>query len=114
MRFSQFGIERNRLRKQRFDLMEIEAGVLGPLSLPQTHCIVIGSPGIGRLQFRKSAEALDDLIRLLRRTVVGLGQKEIANWVRGTEVSRPQKGFHRLVVVAARIKGDAQTDRHPW
>ena len=92
--------------------MEIEARVLCPLSLPQTHCIVVVSPGIGRLQFRKTAKALDDLIRLLRRTVVGLGKKEIAARIGGAEISRSEKGLHRLVIVAARIKGDAETDRH--
>src|SRR4029077_2180098 len=68
-RLSEFRIERNRLLQQSFDLLRVQSGILGPLSLPQTHRIVIGGSRVLRLKFRKTAETLDDLIRLARRAV---------------------------------------------
>ena len=68
---------------------------------------------IVRLQFRKTREPLYDFICMARRTVVGLGQEEIANRIRGTEISCSQKRFDCIFIVAARVQRDAKTDRHP-
>src|SRR5580692_8203054 len=106
-----FGIKRNGLLEERFDLMEIEAGVLRPSPLPQTHRIVVRGVCIVRLQFRKTREPLYDFISMARRTIVGLGQEEIANRIRGTEICCSQKRFDCIFIVAARVQGDAKTDR---
>src|SRR5271154_6908325 len=80
------GVEFNRFREQRFDLVEIEAGILRALSLPQAHRVVIEGAAIARLEVGKTAESLDDFAGLAGRTVVGAREKWIDAWIRGTQV----------------------------
>src|SRR3989442_7513441 len=68
-------LEFNRSLQQRLDLMEIQAGILSPPSLPQAHRVVIRGPSVARLKPRKAAESFDDLLGLAWRTVVGLEEK---------------------------------------
>ena len=84
VRVGELGIELHRLLQQRFDLMKIEGRVLSALPLPQTHRVIIVRLCVVRLQLGESSEALDDLIGLRRRTVVGLGQKEVCSRIRGS------------------------------
>ena len=79
------GVERNRFREQRFDLVEIEAGILGALSLPQAHRVVVEGAPVARLELGETAEPLDDFVGLAGRTVVGAGQ--------GTDSMRGSEGL---------------------
>src|ERR1700680_2975743 len=80
-------IQRQRCFQQRFDLMEVKAGIFRSLSLPQTHGVVVVGARVSRLKFRKTAESLDHFLRLAGRTVVGLGQKEITVGIGRVEIS---------------------------
>ena len=113
MRVAELRIECRRLCKQCLDLSKIRGWILRALSFPHAHRVVIRSPRIVRMQFRKAPEALDDLVPLQRRTVVSLRQKEVATGIRRAQVSASQQRLHRLVVFAARIKRDSQANGHP-
>ena len=84
--------------------MEIQARILRPLALPQTHRVVVEGPRIARLKFRETAETLDDFRSLAWGTVVGFGQKKIAAGVGGIQIGGPQQGFDRVVIVTARVE----------
>ncbi len=73
MRFGHCWIERYYLLQQRLDLAQVEAGVFCPLTLPQTHRVIVNCQRIVGLQFRKTAKALDYVVRLIGRALIGLG-----------------------------------------
>src|SRR5882724_11498294 len=81
-----FGIERDGLSEQRFNLMTIQAWILCPFSFPHAHRIVVKGLAIVGLQLREAGEALDDFVGLARRTIVGLGEEEIATRIGGAEI----------------------------
>src|SRR5690242_10083750 len=113
MGFGKLGIKADSFLQQRFNLMPIQTWIFRSLSFPKTHCVVIVSVRIARLQFRKALEALDDLIRLTGRAVIGFGKEEIASWIGRAEIGGTKQRFDRLVVVPARVKSNTQSDRHP-
>ena len=76
--FGQSGIERNRFRQQRLDLVEIEAGILRALSFPETHRVVVKGAAVAWLEFGETAESLDDFVGLAGRTVIGAGEERVA------------------------------------
>src|SRR5580692_8440755 len=80
------GVEFNRFCEQRFDLVEIEAGILRALSLPQAHRVVIEGAAIARLEVGKTAKSLNDFVGLAWRTVVRTGEKWVDTGIRGTQV----------------------------
>ena len=82
-------------------------------SLPETDCVVVLRAGIVGLQLRKSPEPLDYLVGLARRTVVGLRQEEIAARVRRIEIGSAKQRLDRVVIDAARVVCDSETDRQP-
>ena len=92
--------------------MKVEAGILRSLPLPQTHGVIVCARAL-RLKLGKSAEALDHLICLARRTVIGLGKKQITARIRRIQIRRVKQRLDGVVVVAARVEGDAQADRQP-
>src|SRR5580704_9938598 len=81
MHLGELGIEVEGILEQRLNLMQIQDGILSPLAFPQTHRVVVQRAGVAWLQFRETAKALNDVVGLARRTVVGSGKKKVAAWV---------------------------------
>src|ERR1700722_16276304 len=90
VRLGKLGIKIERILKQSLNLTEVKAGILRPLSFPQTHRVVVEGLGIARLEFRESAESLYAVVGLARRTVIGPGQKKITARVRRVQISRAE------------------------
>src|SRR5215469_5223660 len=104
-------IERNGLFEKRLDLLKVEIGILGTLSFPQAHCVVVVCASVGGLKFGKTAESLDHFVGLARGAVIAPGQKKITAWVGRAEICSTEKKFDGIIVVAARVEGHAKTDQ---
>jgi len=114
VRLRECRVECEGLPQKHFDLAKIDARVLGPLALPKAHGVIVDGLTVLGLKLGKPPEALDDLLGLAWRTVIGPRQEGVAARIAGVQIRRAQQRFNGVVVLAERVERHPQTNGHTW
>jgi hypothetical protein len=77
MGFRERIIRGDRLFQKRLHHLEVQACVSHPLSLPQAHGVVVLGQRIAGFKLGITPKSRNDVLRLIRRTIVGLGKIEV-------------------------------------